>query len=73
MSTLFRGVHAAYFFYQALLQICNILSYTCDRRGHGPIIYTDAKPYMSSFLVFNRVYKLGIQSVMLLFSTPLVN
>ncbi len=28
---------------------------------------------MSSLLVFNRVYKLEIQSVMLVFSTPLVN
>jgi hypothetical protein len=28
---------------------------------------------MSSLLVFNRVYRLEIQSVMLVFSTPLVN
>ncbi len=28
---------------------------------------------MSSLLVFNRVYKLEIQSVMLVFSTPLMN
>ncbi len=29
--------------------------------------------YMSSLLVFNRVYRLKIQSVMLVFSTTLVN
>ncbi len=28
---------------------------------------------MSSLLVFNRVYRLDVQSVMLVFSTPLVN
>jgi hypothetical protein len=39
---------------------------------HGPDIYKDTKPQMSSLLVFNRVYRLEIQSVMLVFSTPLV-
>ncbi len=28
---------------------------------------------MSSLLVFNRVYRLEIQSIMLVFTTPLVN
>jgi hypothetical protein len=37
---------------------------------HGPNIYKDTKPKMSSLLVFNR---LEIQSDMLVFSTPLVN
>ncbi len=32
----------------------------------------DTKPQMLSLLVFNRVYRLEIQSVMLVFSTPLV-
>jgi hypothetical protein len=43
---------------------------------HGPNNYKDTKPSMSSLLVFNRVYRLEIQSVMLaflVFSTPLVN
>ncbi len=31
--------------------------------------YKDTKPKMSSLLVFNRVYRLEIQSVMLVFST----
>ncbi len=34
---------------------------------HGPNIYKDTK------LVFNRVYRLEILSVVLVFSTPLVN
>jgi hypothetical protein len=36
---------------------------------HGPNNYKDTKPQMSSLLV----YILEIQSVMLVFSTPLVN
>jgi hypothetical protein len=44
-----------------------------DGQRHGPNIYKDTKPLMSSLLVFNRVYRLEIQSVILLFSTPLVN
>jgi hypothetical protein len=40
---------------------------------HVPIIYKETKPQMSSLLVFNRVNRLMIQSVMLVFSTPLVN
>jgi hypothetical protein len=40
---------------------------------HGPNNYTDTKPLMSSLLVVRRVYRLEIQSVMLLFSGPLVN
>jgi hypothetical protein len=35
--------------------------------------YEDTKPLMSALLVFKRVYRLEIQSVMLVFSTPLVN
>jgi hypothetical protein len=38
---------------------------------HGPNIYKDTKSLMSSLLVFNRVYRLEIKSVMLVFSTPL--
>ncbi len=37
-----------------------------DNVFHGPNIYKDAKPLMSSLLVFNRVYRLDP-------STPLVN
>jgi hypothetical protein len=40
---------------------------------HGPNNYKDTKFCMSSFLVFNGVYRLETQSVMLVFSTPLVN
>ncbi len=40
---------------------------------HGLNNYEDTKPLMSSLLVFNRVYKLEIQSVMLAFSTGFVN
>jgi hypothetical protein len=41
---------------------------------NGPHIYEDTKSKMSSLLMFNRVYnRLEIQSVMLVFSTPLVN
>jgi hypothetical protein len=39
---------------------------------HGRRNHKDTRPYMSSSLVFNRVYRLEIQSVMV-FSTPLVN
>ncbi len=34
---------------------------------HGPNNYKDTKPSMSSLLVFNRVYRLEIQLVMLVF------
>ena len=44
-----------------------------NRLKHGPNNYKDTKPLMSSLLVFDRVYRLEIQSVMLVFSTPLVN
>jgi hypothetical protein len=43
------------------------------RIHHGPNIYKDAKPYMSSLLMFYRVYRLEMKSVMLVFSTPFVN
>ncbi len=36
-------------------------------------MYKDTKPQKSSLLVFNRVYRLEIQSIILVFSTPLVN
>jgi hypothetical protein len=36
-------------------------------------VYKDTKPQMSSVLVFNRVCRLEIQSVMLVFSTGFVN
>jgi hypothetical protein len=35
---------------------------------HGPNNYKDTKPCMSSLLVFSRVYRLEMQSVMLVFS-----
>jgi hypothetical protein len=41
--------------------------------GDGTWNYKDTKSKMSSLQVFNRVYRLEIQSVMLVFSTPLVN
>ncbi len=37
---------------------------------HRPNNYKDTKPQMSSLLLFNRVYRLEIQSVMLVSSTP---
>ncbi len=40
---------------------------------HGPNNYKDTKPKMSSLLVFNSVFRLEIQSFMLVFPTPLVN
>ena len=46
-----------------------LLPDSCD---HGPNNYKDAQPQMSSLLVFNRVYRLEIQSVMFVFSIPLV-
>jgi hypothetical protein len=39
------------------------------RHNHGERNYKDTKPYMSSLLVFIRVYRLEIQSVMLVFLT----
>jgi hypothetical protein len=39
----------------------------------GPNIYKDTKPYMSSLLAFNTVYRLEIESFILVSSTPLVN
>ncbi len=42
-------------------------------RGHEANIYKDPKSSMSSLLVFNRVYRLEILSVMLVFSASLVN
>ncbi len=44
-----------------------------DGSANRPNNYIDTKPYMSSLLVLYRVYRLEIQSVMLVFSTPLVN
>jgi hypothetical protein len=40
---------------------------------HGRRNYYDTNPLTSSLLVFNRVYRLEIQSVMLVFATPLGN
>jgi len=37
---------------------------------HGPNNYNDTKPWMSSLLVFNRVYRLEIQPVMSVFFDP---
>jgi hypothetical protein len=48
-------------------------NYVMSSGTHGPNNYKDTKNLMSSFLVFNRVYRLEIQSVMLVFSTPLVD
>ncbi len=44
-----------------------------DDLHHGLNKNKDTKPLMSSLLVFNRDYRREIQSVMLVFSTPLVN
>ncbi len=44
-----------------------------DGQYHGRGNYKDTKIQMLSLLVFIRVYRLEIQSVMLVFSTPLVN
>jgi hypothetical protein len=44
-----------------------------DKKSYGLINYLDTKPVMSSLLVFYRVYRLEIQSVMLLFSTGFLN
>jgi hypothetical protein len=47
------------------------------KEGHGrpwgQRNYKDTNPQLPSLLVFNRVYRLEIQSVMLVFSNPLVN
>ncbi len=40
---------------------------------HGLDIYKDTKLEVSSLLKFNRVYRLEIQSVMLVFSTGFVD
>jgi uncharacterized membrane protein YhaH (DUF805 family) len=40
---------------------------------HGRLNNIGINPWMSSLLVFNRVYRIEIQSVMLVFSTSLVN
>jgi hypothetical protein len=40
---------------------------TRKQSQHGLINYKDTKPKISSLLVFNRVYRLEIQSVMLVF------
>jgi hypothetical protein len=45
----------------------------CITSIHGRRNYKDTKPEMSSLLVFDKFYRLEIQSVMLVFSTPLVN
>jgi len=52
----------------------NISCNTTRHRRHGPNIYKeDTKPKKSSLLMFNRVNRLEIPSVMLVFSAPLVN
>jgi hypothetical protein len=38
---------------------------------HGPNNEKDTQPLMSSLLVFNRVFRLELQGVMLIFSTLL--
>jgi hypothetical protein len=53
--------------------LCGMPEDTVQCAHHGPNNYKDTKPIMSSLLVFNRVYRLEIQSIMLVFSTPLVN
>ncbi len=54
------------------LQQC---SHSCGKEGLAQWLnnYKDTKPSMSSLLVFNRVYRLEIQSVMLVFSARFVN
>jgi hypothetical protein len=44
-----------------------------DKHPGSANINKDTKPLMPSLLVFNRVYGLEIQSVMLVFSNSLVN
>ncbi len=50
-------------------------SHSCGKEGppQGLINYEETKPSMSSLLVFNRIYRLEIQSVTLVFSTCCVN
>jgi hypothetical protein len=43
------------------------------RQTHGLIKYKDTKPQMLSLLVFNRVFILETQAVMLVFSTGFLN
>jgi hypothetical protein len=45
----------------------------CDILGHGINNFEDVKPSMSSLMLFNRVDRLEIQSVMLVFSTGFMN
>ncbi len=44
-----------------------------DNPNHRLINYKDIKPWMMSLLLFNRVYRLEIQSVLLVFLTGIVN
>jgi hypothetical protein len=55
--------------------LMTFVSITSKNSANGPniVIVKDTKPLMSSLLEFNRVYRLEILSVMLVFSTPLVN
>ncbi len=48
-----------------------IMTPTKESHCHGRRNCKDTKPSMSSLLVLNRVYRLEIQSVMLVFSIPL--
>jgi hypothetical protein len=58
------GINQRYKFYKGIIHYCI-----------APNNYKDTKSEMSSLLVFNRVYRQEIHtpSVMLVFSTPLVN
>ncbi len=48
-----------------------LLKIACIDWAHGLSNYKDTTNKMSSLLVFNRIYRLEIQSVMLVFSTQL--
>ncbi len=52
---------------------CTLLHMWKKGQSMGRNSYRGTKPWMSSFLVLNRVDRIEIQSVMLVFSTTLVN
>ncbi len=59
-------------FWQNIFRETRSLLTVTEHRTHGLINNKDTKPSMSSSMVFNRVYGLVIQSVMLVFSTSFV-
>jgi hypothetical protein len=59
-------------FLKVFLKIVREVRISFQRLIHEPSNYKDTKPSMLS-LLFNRVYSLEIQAVMLVFLAPLVN